>query len=228
MFRHAEGEPHDVEQSPFMPDLRSSLRRSQGQVQAVGEEGLCDDHRPDLSLTLLGEKAVQEIMSMVRGMENITDSGGGESTGNEVGTSSTSAEGSTPRTRPFIHEQSTTTDSPAQDEAKGKSNTEGISDTRKAPKVLMDVVNGRIPSMGELVEMPAAPAVQPPRRRTSETYADDVISYSDYEIIDPNARFVTDSPFGGYDFESNHGTVPAPATVVVLGIVPLLGRRRQR
>jgi len=180
------------------------------------------------ALTLLGEKAVQEIMSMVRGMENITDSGGGESTGNEVGTSSTSAEGSTPRTRPFIHEQSTTTDSPAQDEAKGKSNTEGISDTRKAPKVLMDVVNGRIPSMGELVEMPAAPAVQPPRRRTSETYADDVISYSDYEIIDPNARFVTDSPFGGYDFESNHGTVPAPATVVVLGIVPLLGRRRQR
>jgi hypothetical protein len=182
------------------------------------------------ALTLLGERAVEEIISLVRGVESITDSTQGESSAAQNQTSAATSGATAPRTAPFTHGIPTESEPLSQTEDKSKSSVEGISDSRKAPKALMDVVNGRIPSMGELVTVPTAPANPEKRKPTNESIDTDMVSYLDYEIVDPNARFVTDSPFGGYDHsdDTGGGNIPAPATVAVLGIVPLIGRRRQR
>lgn len=182
------------------------------------------------ALTLIGQKAVEEIVSIVRGVQDITDSTGGDSISEDGANNTAVSVGTTPRTAPFLHNQSTEAEEATKTADKGKSGVEGISDTPKAPKGLMDVVNGRIPSMGELVEMSVAPQVPIKTPRLADQSLDsDLISYLDPDMIDPNARFVTGSPFGGYDYgDDNSSMLPVPSTVALLGIVPLLGRRRQR
>jgi hypothetical protein len=179
------------------------------------------------ALTLLGKEAVDEIVSIVNGVEEMTGSAVDPPSTEEIDSSAVSGN-SAPRTEPFMGNRSTETESLAQTSERPKSNVEGISDPPKASKGLMDVVNGKMPSIGELVDMPSSSMVPVPRNDQDDSLVPDTVSYLEYEIIDPNARFVTDSPFGGYDYGMDNTTLPVPATVALLGIVPMFARRRQR
>jgi len=183
------------------------------------------------ALTLLGKEAAKEVIAYVKVVQDSTDSGGGESAGANSATAASSddADHPEPRTRPFIHKESTPSADQSTEAAKDKSNSQvGLSAPRTAlDKQLMDAVNGKMPSMGELVEMPVL--VPKSRRADSDGLAMyyDVDPYRDNTVIDPNARFVTDSPFGGYPQDDVPADLPAPTTVAVLGIVPLIGSRRR-
>ena len=179
------------------------------------------------ALTLLGKEAVEEIVSIVNGVEGMTASAT-EAPSSDGETTPSVSTNSDPRTEPFLRNQSTEAEPLAQTSERPKSGVEGISDPRKASKGLMDVVNGRIPSMGELITMPTAPVLPDSKDEGNDSIGSDTVSYLDQDIIDPNARFVADSPFGGYDYGMDNATLPAPSTVALLGIVPLLGYRRQR
>lgn len=179
------------------------------------------------ALTLLGKEAVEGIVSIVNGVEEMTGSAV-EPPSSEGESVPSVSSNSAPRTEPFMRNQSTETESLAQTSERAKSGVEGISDPPKASKGLMDIVNGRMPSIGELVDMPSLPMVPVRSNKQNDSLELDTVSYLEYEIIDPNTRFVTDSPFGGYDYGMDNATLPAPSTVALLGIVPLLGYRRQR
>lgn len=186
------------------------------------------------ALTLLGEKAVQEIIAIVRGVQGITESAQGESDSSQDAKPADDTVGAAPRTRPFERKPTGESESPVQaaDGAESESNVMGISDPRKsasASQLLVDTVNGKVPSMGELVFMPTVPPPAERKRDTADNDPDDGNPYLDSYVPDLNARFVTESPFGGYPTDGSFGAVPipSPAAIAVLGIVPLLGRRQR-
>ena len=189
------------------------------------------------ALTLLGTEAVEEITAIVRGVEDITESQRGESTEAEEATSADGVVGTIPRTRPFEQKPSVTpqTNAKSPDGDNSKSDVVGISDNlnkRGANKGIMDVVNGKMPSIGELATMPVSPIRTSGQDQSADDLEMPTVSYLESYVADPNARFVTDSPFGGYDPDEGLGfrpeSIPTPAAFTVLGVVPLLGSRRRR
>jgi hypothetical protein len=190
------------------------------------------------ALTLLGQEAAQQVLAYVKVVQDSTESGGGESA--EANSSARAETGEddlpAPRTQPFIPKPSTSAQNQSvdADEADGESLSGSVDmplpTQRGRSNSLMDVVSGKLPSIGELVTTPS-----PIRNGTESDEGDspsiysDVISYSyqDNTVADSNARFVTDSPFGGYPTDFGSATIPAPAAVAVLGIVPLLRYRRR-
>lgn len=179
------------------------------------------------ALTLLGKEAVEEIVSIVNGVEEMTASAT-EAPSSDGETTPSVSTNSDPRTEPFLRNQSTEAEFLAQTSERPKSGVEGISDPRKASKGLMDVVNGRIPSMGELITMPTVPVLPDSKDEGNDSIGSDTVSYLDQDIIDPNARFVADSPFGGYDYGMDNATLPAPSALVLLGVGILAINRRRR
>lgn len=184
------------------------------------------------ALTLLGEKAVQEIIAIVRGVQGITESAQGESDSSQGEKPADGAIGTAPRTRPFERKPTNESESPVQsaDAAESESNVMGISERKSkgsASQLLMDTVNGKMPSMGELVFTPTTTPSAEPKTDTSDV--EDANPYLDSYVPDLNARFVTESPFGGYpsDGSSRPVPIPSPAAIALLGIVPLLGRRQR-
>lgn len=187
------------------------------------------------ALTLLGKKAMDEVLAIVKGIQDITESGEVEASQQQQGDSD---EASSEFDLPI----SSITVRPPQEGTVGPQSSDlivddlgvgGITDfpRRTGSQALVDVVKGKPPLFGESMWMPIAPMEL---NGSSVFESIPVRPHLNLYPTDMNSWFATDSPFGGYSMGENDNfwfgseAVPTPATITSLAIIPLLWIRHRR